>query len=67
MWLWELLIVVLLIMLNGFFAMSELAVVSSRRVRLQRLAENGSKGARAALNLVADPSRFLSTVQIGIT
>lgn len=47
--------------------MSELAVVSSRRIRLQTLADNGSRGARAALQLAEEPSRFLSTVQVGIT
>jgi putative hemolysin len=53
--------------MNGVFAMSELAIVSSKRLRLQRLAENGSRGAQAALDLSDSPSRFLSTVQIGIT
>ncbi len=47
--------------------MSELAVVSSKRMRLEKLSENGSRGARAALNLANNPSRFLSTVQVGIT
>lgn len=63
----ELVIVVLLILLNGFFAMSELALVSARRVRLQAMAEGGHRGARAALALAEDPSRLLSTVQVGIT
>jgi putative hemolysin len=63
----ELLIVLLLTLMNGLLAMSELAVVSSRRSRLEHLANQGSHGARAALRLVDDPSRFLSTVQIGIT
>jgi putative hemolysin len=67
MYVFELIVVLLLIVLNGVFAMSELAVVSSRRARLQQLAETGSKGARTALRLIEDPSRFLSTVQIGIT
>ena len=62
----ELVIVLLLIMLNGVFAMSELAIVSSRTSRLQSRADEGSTGARAALKLADDPSRFLSTVQIGI-
>lgn len=61
------LIVVFLIVLNGFFAMSELAVVSSRRGRLQQMAQEGSKGAERALRLVDDPTSFLSTVQVGIT
>ncbi len=63
----ELLVVVLLTVSNGLLAMSELAVVSSRRSRLEHLATQGSLGARLALRLVDDPSRFLSTVQIGIT
>lgn len=60
-------IVILLILLNGVFAMTELAVVSSRRPRLLAAVETGSKGAKAALQLKDDPSKFLSTVQIGIT
>lgn len=64
---WELTVVFLLILLNGFFAMSELALVSSRRARLQQMANRGRRGASAALQLVKDPSRFLSTVQVGIT
>ncbi|ALN72336.1 hemolysin family protein [Aureimonas sp. AU20] len=63
----NLLIVVFLIVLNGFFAMSELAMVSARRIRLQQMAQNGSRGATAALKLVDDPTGFLSTVQVGIT
>jgi putative hemolysin len=47
--------------------MSELAVVSSKRIRLEKLSENGSRGARAALQLADSPNRFLSTVQVGIT
>lgn len=56
-----------LILLNGFFAMSELAIVSARRARLQRRADTGSRGAQIALELSDHPTRFLSTVQIGIT
>jgi putative hemolysin len=56
-----------LMVLNGFFAMSELAIVSARRVRLQQRADAGSAGARVALDLSDHPTRFLSTVQIGIT
>lgn len=63
----DLLILLALIALNGVFAMSELAVVSARRARLQLMADKGNPGARAALKLQDDPSRFLSTVQIGIT
>lgn len=65
---WEVLVIILLILINGYFAMSEMAVVSSRRARLQQLAEEKrSKGARAALELADDPGNFLSTVQVGIT
>ncbi|RAK58154.1 hypothetical protein DJ018_00450 [Phenylobacterium deserti] len=53
--------------LNGLFAMSELAVVSSRKAKLQTQAERGDKGAAAALRLSEDPTRFLSAVQVGIT
>ena len=60
-------VVIFLIFLNGFFAMSELAVVSARRGRLQQMAQEGSKGAARALKLVDDPTSFLSTVQVGIT
>lgn len=63
----DIFIILLLITINGLFAMSEIAIVSSRRVRLQQLAEEGDLGARAALALVEHPTRFLSTVQIGIT
>lgn len=63
----EVLFVLALIVLNGVFAMSELAVMSSRKARLQERANQGSAGARVALELVKAPARFLSTVQIGIT
>lgn len=63
----EILVVVALILLNGFFAMSELALVSSRLGELRRRAEKGGRGARMAMELVADPGRLLSAVQIGIT
>lgn len=63
----ELFFVLLLTLLNGVLAMSELALVSSRRSRLDQMASRGSSGARAALRLVDDPGGFLSTVQIGIT
>ena len=56
-----------LVALNGVFAMSELAIVSARRPRLDAMARKGSKGAARAMALGADPGRFLSTVQIGIT
>src|SRR5438270_916413 len=63
----NLLIVFLLILLNGFFAMAEIALVSARPARLQPYAERGSAGARAALELKSNPSRLLATVQIGVT
>jgi putative hemolysin len=63
----DILIILGLIVLNGAFAMSELALVSARRMRLETLSEAGSRGARAALELADNPSRFLSTIQIGIT
>src|SRR5690242_9186351 len=63
----QLLIVLLLILVNGFFAMAEIALVSARPARLQPLAADGKAGARAALELKSDPSRLLATVQIGMT
>lgn len=63
----ELAIAAFLIALNGAFAMSELAIVSSRKSRLKALADDGRAGATVALRLAEDPGRFLSTVQIGIT
>ena len=63
----QFLILLALLALNGLFAMAELAIVSSRRIRLKQMAEKGSKGAKAALRLMEEPTRFLSTVQIGIT
>jgi magnesium and cobalt exporter, CNNM family len=56
-----------LFFLNGFFAMGEMAVVSSRRIRLQQMAEEGRRGARQALALADNPGTFLSSVQVGIT
>lgn len=63
----DLLIIAGLILLNGVFALSELAIVSARTARLRTAADKGSTGARVALELAADPGKFLSTVQIGIT
>ncbi len=60
-------VVLLLVVLNGLFAMTELAVVSSRKSKLQSRAERGDKGARAALRLAEEPTHFLSAVQVGIT
>ena len=63
----EIAILFLLFLLNGLFAMAELAVVSSRRERLSILADSGNAGARAAMELSREPSSLLSTVQVGIT
>jgi len=63
----QLVLVLGLVALNGFLAMSELAIVCARRARLQRRAASGSRGARIAIELADNPTRFLSTVQIGIT
>ena len=63
----EIAVILLLVLLNGMFAMSELAIVSSRRGRLLALQKAGRPGAEAALALAEDPSRFLPTVQVGIT
>ncbi len=61
------LLIVLLTLLNGVFAMSELALAASRKARLNAMADAGDKGAQAALALLENPNQFLSTVQIGIT
>ncbi len=63
----DVLIILALVALNGVFAMSELSIVSSRKARLEAMARSGRKGPVAALALAADPGKFLSTVQIGIT
>src|SRR5215472_10851800 len=63
----ELAIVVALILMNGLLALAELAIVSSRRARLQALVDRGVIGSRRALALTTNPGRFLSTVQVGIT
>lgn len=64
---WELVLLVALIMGNGLFSMTEIAIVSARRSRLEQLAASGDHGAAEALKLLDDPNRFLSTVQVGIT
>jgi putative hemolysin len=63
----DIIIILALILLNGIFSMSELAVVSAKRLRLEKMATEGSAGAGTAIALADDPSRFLSTVQVGIT
>lgn len=63
----ELLLILLLLTLNGFFAMAEIALITIRRSRLRRLVKEGNQRAARALRVVKDSSRFLSTIQIGIT
>lgn len=63
----EFVVILLLVLVNGVFAMSELAIVSARKSRLKQRGEHGDAGARVALELAESPNRFLSTVQIGIT
>jgi putative hemolysin len=63
----EALVVLLLIIINGLFAMAEIAVVSARKTRLRQWAEEGNPRARAALELATNPNQFLATIQIGIT
>ena len=63
----DLLLIVFLTLLNGVFSMSELALASSRKARLNAMAEAGDKGSRAALGLLDNPTQFLSSVQVGIT
>lgn len=63
----ELVVIILLLVANGIFAMTEIAVVSARRTRLREMAKSGDPRAQVALDLAESPNRFLSTVQIGIT
>ncbi len=63
----EMIIIIVLILLNGIFSMSEIALVSARKVRLETDAKKGNKAAKTALRLSNEPNKFLSTVQIGIT
>lgn len=63
----EMAVILALILLNGLFAMSETAVVSARKARLQQMVDEGSRSAQAALDLANNPNRLLATVQIGIT
>ena len=63
----DVVIILALVALNGVFAMSELAIVSARKARLEAMARSGRSGAKVAVRLAADPGRFLSTVQTGIT
>ncbi|MFN3490531.1 MAG: CNNM domain-containing protein, partial [Emticicia sp.] len=63
----EILIILFLVILNGIFSMSEIALISSRKTKLEIASKNGDRRASAALELANSPNRFLSTVQIGIT
>jgi putative hemolysin len=63
----EIIIVLMLVIVNGIFAMTEMAMVSSRKTRLQNRADKGDTGAQKALDALKDPNRFLSSIQIGIT
>jgi putative hemolysin len=63
----EVLVILLLILLNGFFALSEMALVAAKRSRLQAAAEQGRTGAKSAISLMEDPTTLLSAIQIGIT
>jgi putative hemolysin len=63
----ELAVIIGLVLLNGFFALAEMAVVSSRRIRLQQMADDGRRGAAQALALAENPGRFLSAIQVGMT
>ena len=66
MWL-DIIIILLLILINGFFALSEIAIVSAKKSKLEAERKNGKKGAIKALSLKSDPDNFLSSVQVGIT
>jgi putative hemolysin len=63
----DFLLIAFLTLLNGVFALSEMALASSRKARLTAMADAHDKGARAALGLLDDPTQFLSSVQVGIT
>jgi putative hemolysin len=63
----EIVIIILLILLNGVFAMSEMSLVSSKKFVLENALKKGKRGAKSALQLIENPNKFLSTIQIGIT
>ena len=63
----DFLLIAFLTLLNGVFAMSEMALASSRKARLTAMGESGDKGAQSALGLLDNPTQFLSSVQVGIT
>ncbi|PKL71261.1 MAG: hypothetical protein CVV29_11575, partial [Methanobacteriales archaeon HGW-Methanobacteriales-2] len=63
----EILIILILVILNGVFALSEIAIITSRRIKLQKMSQAGNKNADTAIELAESPNQFLSTIQIGIT
>jgi Hemolysins and related proteins containing CBS domains len=63
----EILIILILVILNGIFALSEIAIITSRRIKLQKMSQVGNKNADIAIELAESPNQFLSTIQIGIT
>ncbi len=63
----EVIVILVLVIINGILAMTEMAMVSSRKARLQQRADNGDKGAQKALDTLKNPNKFLSSIQIGIT
>ncbi|MBL7837778.1 MAG: DUF21 domain-containing protein, partial [Bacteroidetes bacterium] len=63
----EIIIILILILLNGLFSMSEMSLVASKRFKLELSSKKGHSGAKKALELAENPTKFLSTVQIGIT
>ncbi|RVL18391.1 CNNM domain-containing protein, partial [Sinorhizobium meliloti] len=63
----ELLVIFLLLLINAFFALSEMAIVSASKPLLRQMVKQGNRRAEAALKLAEDPGKFLSTVQVGIT
>lgn len=63
----EIFVILSLVVLNGLFAMSEIALIAARKFRLRRMSDKGNRGARYALRLCSNPTRFLSTIQIGIS
>ena len=64
---WQLVLLTVLILINAFFAMSEIAVISLNDSKMKKLAEEGHKKARRILKLTSEPSAFLSTIQVGVT
>ncbi|MDD4810663.1 MAG: CNNM domain-containing protein, partial [Methanobacterium formicicum] len=63
----EIIIILFLIVLNGIFALSEIAIITSRKIKLQKMSQEGNKNADIAIELSESPNQFLSTIQIGIT